>query len=114
MNFVDQQIAKFKQRQIDERLAIIEAKKASKDENERIVLDMRNDYQKNRYKNNPEYRQKKLDTARRWAEKNKDRHREMQANWRDNNREKVNEYAKLWMRRKRAADKLKTNLPTGI
>jgi len=103
MDFVEQQIAKFKQRQIDEKLALIESKK----ENERIVLDLRNAYQKERYDNNPEVRRRKLDTAKKWQANNPGYAKEYMAKWRDKNRAKVNEYTKLWMRRKRAADKLK-------
>ena len=88
MNFVDEQIAKFKQRMIDEEIALVEAKKASEKENKRLIKEARNEQIRDRYANDPEFKKRKNDIARRWRLKNKEKVKK----WNDDNRETRQEY----------------------
>jgi hypothetical protein len=76
---------------------------ASREETERLLLELRNEYERTRYHSNPEVRRKKMETANKWKADNKDKYNALMARYRENNREKINEYAKEWMRNKRAS-----------
>jgi len=71
-------------------------------ENDEIFRELRNAKFRERYADDPDFREYHNKQAREWREENKDRYNAALAKWREKNREEYNAYHREWMRKKRS------------
>ena len=76
-------------------------------ETEALARQVKADQQKEKYRIDPSYRERKIATSNQWRKDNRDRYLELMANWRDANRAKVRHNSRESMRKRRELERQK-------
>ena len=76
-------------------------------ETEALARQVKADQQKEKYRIDPSYRERKIAISTQWQKDNRDRYLELMANWRDANRAKARHNSRESMRKRRELERQK-------